>query len=108
MSDKRKVKSIEIIVNDDIHKKRYEILSIILFNWVMKPNVVISENLYHQSRMDNVIFRLVHKNVGADQCTNMLMKLEEDAEVAYKEYDEAVKAEDRAEMYIAKVNEIVI
>ena len=46
---------------------------------------------------------MIHKNVGADQCTNMLMKLEEDAEVAYNEYDKAVKAEDRAEMYVAKV-----
>ena len=33
----------------------------------------------------------------------MLMKLEEDAEVAYNEYDKAVKAEDRAESYVQKV-----
>ena len=45
------------------------------------------------------LFRLVHKDVGADQCSNMLLKLEEDAEVAYTEYDNAVKAEDRAESY---------
>ena len=31
------------------------------------------------------------------------MKLEEDAEVAYTEYDQAVKAEDRAQTYVAKV-----
>ena len=49
------------------------------------------------------MFRLVHKNAGADQSTNMLMKLEEDAEVAYKEYDKAVQAEDRAENYVKRV-----
>ena len=48
--------------------------------------------------------RLVHKNVGADQCNNMLMKLEEDAEVAYNEYDKAVSAEDRAEAYVKRVS----
>ena len=47
---------------------------------------------------------LIHKNVGADQSNNMLLKLEEDAEVAYNEYDKAVKAEDRAESYVQKVN----
>ena len=47
--------------------------------------------------------RLVHKDVGADQCNNMLLKLEEDAEVAYLEYEKAVKAEDRAESYVTKV-----
>ena len=49
-------------------------------------------------------FSLVHKNVGADQCSNMLMKLEEDAEVAYDQYDKAVKAEDRAESYVNRVS----
>ena len=49
------------------------------------------------------MFRLIHKNVGADQSTNMLLKLEEDAEVAYQEYDRAVASEDRAETYVAKV-----
>ena len=49
------------------------------------------------------VFRLVHKDVGADQCNNMLSKLEEDAEVAYLEYDKAVKAEDRAQNYVNKV-----
>ena len=48
-------------------------------------------------------FRLVHKNVGADQCTNMLLKLEEDAEVAYNDYDKAVAAEDRAQNYVKRV-----
>ena len=33
----------------------------------------------------------------------MLSKLEEDAEVAYLEYDKAVKAEDRAQSYVNKV-----
>ena len=33
----------------------------------------------------------------------MLVKLEEDAEVAYNEYDKAVKAEDRAALYVTKV-----
>ena len=47
---------------------------------------------------------MVHKDVGADQCNNMLLKLEEDAEVAYLEYEKAVKAEDRAESYVTKVN----
>ena len=51
----------------------------------------------------NFLFRLVHKNVGADQSTNMLMKLEEDAEVAYNEYDKAVTAEDRAETEVKRV-----
>ena len=46
---------------------------------------------------------MVHKNVGADQSNNMLLKLEEDAEVAYNEYDKAVAAEDRAEAYVIKV-----
>ena len=50
-----------------------------------------------------ISFRLVHKNVGADQGNNMLVKLEEDAEVAYNEYDKAVKAEDRAALYVNKV-----
>ena len=50
-----------------------------------------------------LILRLVHKNVGAEQSTNMLVKLEEDAEVAYNEYEAAVKAEDRASMYVLKV-----
>ena len=45
----------------------------------------------------------MHKNVGVDQCNNMLSKLEEDAEVAYNEYDKAVAAEDRAVRYLAKV-----
>ena len=35
----------------------------------------------------------------------MLVKLEEDAEVAYQEYDRAVASEDRAETYVAKVKE---
>ena len=43
---------------------------------------------------------MVHKNVGADQSNKMLLKLEEDAEVAYNEYDRAVKAEDRAQHYV--------
>ena len=51
------------------------------------------------------MFSLVHKNVGADQSNNMLVKLEEDAEVAYKDYDKAVTAEDRAETYVIKVGE---
>ena len=34
----------------------------------------------------------------------MLMKLEEDAEVAYNDYDKAVKAEDRAQSYVTKVS----
>ena len=33
----------------------------------------------------------------------MLLKLEEDAEVAYNEYEKAVKSEDRAASYVAKV-----
>ena len=33
----------------------------------------------------------------------MLVKLEEDAEVAYNEYEAAVKAEDRAATYVLKV-----
>ena len=37
----------------------------------------------------------------------MLMKLEEDAEVAYNDYDKAVKAEDRASNYVQKVGEIL-
>ena len=51
----------------------------------------------------NVFFRLVHKDVGADQCNNMLSKLEEDAEVAYNDYDKAVAAEDRAQNYVKRV-----
>ena len=38
----------------------------------------------------------------------MLVKLEEDAEVAYQEYDRAVASEDRAETYVAKVKEILV
>ena len=34
----------------------------------------------------------------------MLLKLEEDAEVAYNDYDKAVKAEDRAQSYVNKVS----
>ena len=52
----------------------------------------------------NLLLRLVHKNVGADQSNKMLLKLEEDAEVAYNEYDLAVKAEDRAQTYVSKVS----
>ena len=33
----------------------------------------------------------------------MLLKLEEDAEVAYGAYDKAVRAEDRAQNYVNKV-----
>ena len=54
------------------------------------------------------ICSLVHKNVGADQCSNMLMKLEEDAEVAYNQYDKAVKAEDRAESYVNRVSRLIL
>ena len=38
----------------------------------------------------------------------MLVKLEEDAEVAYQEYDRAVASEDRAETYVAKVKKILV
>ena len=48
-------------------------------------------------------FRLVHKNVGGDQSNSILGKLEEDAEVAYIEYDKAVQAEDRAASYLLRV-----
>ena len=41
--------------------------------------------------------------MGADQSNNMLLKLEEDAEVAYQKYDKAVKAEDKAEQTVIKV-----
>ena len=54
-------------------------------------------------KIDNPFFRLIHKNAGADQSNNMLRKLEEDAEVAYNEYDKAVKAEDRAQGYVDTV-----
>ena len=36
----------------------------------------------------------------------MLMKLEEDAEVAYNEYAKAVEAEDRANNYVKRVCQI--
>ena len=46
---------------------------------------------------------MIHKDVGAQQSNNMLLKLEEDAEVAYNDYEKAVKAEDRAHGYVLKV-----
>ena len=57
-------------------------------------------------RIENFLFylsRLVHKNVGGDQSNSILGKLEEDADVAYAEYDKAVQAEDRAAGYLQRV-----
>ena len=96
MADKKKLKSIEVIVNDDVHKKRLVFLSYEAIRYSSK--LMFKMNSYKRD-----YFRLVHKDVGADQCNNMLSKLEEDAEVAYLEYDKAVKAEDRAQNYVIKV-----
>ena len=62
-------------------------------------------------RIENFLFylsRLVHKNVGGDQSNSILGKLEEDADVAYAEYDKAVQAEDRAAGYLQRVITFVV
>ena len=48
--------------------------------------------------------RLIHKNVNGEQSNSILNKLEEDADVAYNEYDKAVQAEDRAAGYLQRVS----
>ena len=59
---------------------------------------------FNLSTGNNVFFRLVHKEIGGQKADGMLAKLEEDVDFAYSEYEEAVRAEDRAVDYLDKVS----